>query len=582
VGADSDTLSFGPDSFDPLIGTLLLERYRITRQLGGGGAGLVYEATHVGIGRRVAIKFLRERHMSNAEMMVRFEREARLAASVDDAHVVEILDVGEAHGRMFIVMEMLDGESFAALISREALTEQRIATLLAQAARALGAAHAKSIVHRDVKSGNLFVTERGGVESVKVLDFGVSKLAHAIDQPALTQAGVVVGTTEYMSPEQARGETVDARTDIYSLGVVLYEAAARRRPFDVGNELETLNRIVAGELTPLPQVTPYVSDRYAAITARAMAYERDARYANAFDLATDLDVLSRAPSTAAATPTLMMPVVPDARRFRGSRAWIVTAVLVVAATAIGVYLATAVSKPSASAAPRAPTRSSVSPHDADPRVADVVPSIVEYVPPGTGKLLVYLGGATSTPETGPSEVYDFAATLGYRVIALSFPHAPFGTTAIGERADDVSVRLAMVLTYLARTSPSAGWDAYLDHGEVRWPRVALGGFGQGATLTAWLATQHEVARAVLFSAPPELPPASPSATPADRWFAGTHRRDPARLREVTDVYRSLAIPDAHIEDVSIALGANRQERAPGLRARTYVDAWTKLLGDGAR
>ncbi len=575
MGADSDTV-FATESFDPLIGMLLLERYRVERQLGGGGAGLVYEGTHVGIGRRVAIKFLREQHMSSAEMMVRFEREARLAASVDDVHVVEILDVGEAHGRMFIVMEMLDGESFAALISREALTEQRIAALLAQAARALGAAHAKSIVHRDVKSGNLFVIERGGVESIKVLDFGVSKLTRAIDQPALTQAGLVVGTTEYMSPEQARGEIVDARTDIYSLGVVLYEAVARRRPFDVGNDLETLHRIVAGELTPLQQVTPYVSDRYAAITARAMAHDRDARYANAFDLATDLDVLSRAPSTAAATPTLMMPVVPEARRFRGSHAWIVTAVLLVAATAIGVYLATSVSRPSAPGAPRALTRSSVSPHDADPRVADVVPSVVEYVPPAAGKLLVYLGGATSTPETGPSEVYDFAATRGYRVIALSFPHDP------EELADDVSARLAMLLTYLARTSPNAGWDAYLDHGDVRWPRIALGGFGLGATRATSLANQHEVARVVLFSAPTELPRSSANATPSDRWFAGTHRRDPMRLREVTDVYRSLAIPDAHIEDVSIALGANRQERAPGLRARTYVDAWTKLIGDGAR
>ena len=497
MGADSDTLAFESESLDPLIGTLLLGRYRITRQLGGGGAGLVYEATHIGIDRRVAIKFLREQHMNSAEMMVRFEREARLAASVDDAHVVEILDVGDVHGRMFIVMEMLDGESFAAVISREALTEQRIAALLAQAARALGAAHAKSIVHRDVKSANLFVIDRGGVESVKVLDFGVSKLTHAIDQPALTQAGLVVGTTEYMSPEQARGETVDARTDIYSLGVVMYEAAARRRPFDVGNELETLTRIVAGELTPLQQVNPYVSDRYAAITARAMAHDRNDRYANAFDLATDLDMLSRAPSTAASTPTQMMSVVPEARRSRGSRAWIVTAVLLVAATSIGVYLATSVSKPSAVAAPRALTRSSVSPHDADPRVADVVPSVVEYVPPGTGTLFVYLGGATSTPETGPSEVYDFAATLGYRVIALSFPHDP------GEPADDISARLAMLLTYLARTGPNAGWDAYLDHGEVRWSRIALGGFGQGAKLTASLANQHEVARVVLFSAPSE-------------------------------------------------------------------------------
>jgi tRNA A-37 threonylcarbamoyl transferase component Bud32 len=570
VGADSDTVSFNPESFDPLIGTQLLDRYRITRQLGGGGMGLVYEATHVGIGRRVAIKFMREQHTNNAEMMARFEREARLAASVDDEHVVEILDVGEAHGRMFIVMEMLDGSSFAALLAREVLTEHRIATLLAQAARALGAAHAKSIVHRDVKSANLFVIDRGGIESVKVLDFGVSKLTRAVDQPALTQAGLVMGTTEYMSPEQARGEPVDARTDIYSLGVVLYEAAARRRPFDVGNQLETLNRIVASDLVPLQQVNPHVSDHYAAITARAMAHDRDARYATAFDLATELDMLARPPSVAAATPTLMMTVAPEPRPARRSRAWIVAAILLVAAVATGVYLATAVSKPRAEA--HALTRTAVSPHDADPRVADVVPNVVEYVPPGSGKLFVYLGGATSTPETGPSEIYDFATTLGYRSIALAVPR--------GDRPDDVATRLAMLLAYLARTSPSADWGAYVDRGEPRWSRIALAGFGQGATLATELARQHELARVVLFSAPTEPLDAAASATPADRWFAGTHRRDPSRLREVTDVYRSLAIPDAHIEDVSVALGPNRQERAPGLRAKTFVDAWTKLLGDG--
>jgi serine/threonine protein kinase len=563
VGADSDTLAFATESFDPLIGRVLLDRYRITRQLGGGGMGLVYEATHVGIGRRVAIKLLREQHMNNAEMMARFEREARLAASVDDEHLVEIFDVGAVDGRMFIVMEMLDGESFSALLAREVMTEARIAALLAQAARALGAAHAKSIVHRDVKSGNLFVTDRGSVESIKVLDFGISKLTRAIDQPALTQAGIVVGTTEYMSPEQARGEPVDARTDIYSLGVVMYEAVARRRPFDVGNDLETLTRIVAAEFVPLQQVSPHVSDRYAAITARAMAHDRDARYATAFDLATELDMLSRPPSMAAATPTVMMQVAPPLRK---SRVWIITAALIVVATALGVYLATQVSHPTA--APHALTRSSVSPHDADPSVADIVPSVVEYVPPGTGKLFVYLGGATSTPETGPSEVYDFATTLGYRAIALSFPREEL---AIGDRADDVARRLAKLLAHLAQTSPTAGWDAYLDHGGVRWSRIALGGFGQGATLAAWLANQHELARVVLFSAPGET--GNGGATPIDRWFAGARRREPTR-------YRELEIPDVNIVDVSIGLGVNRQERAPGLRAKTTVDAWTKLIGDG--
>ncbi|HEY1549504.1 MAG TPA: protein kinase [Kofleriaceae bacterium] len=558
MGADSDTLAFASESFDPMIGRILLERYQITRPIGGGGMGLVYEAMHIGIGRRVAIKLLREQHMNNAEMMARFEREARLAASVADEHVVEILDVGEIDGRMFIVMEMLDGESFSALLAREVLSEARIAFLLAQAARALAAAHAKSIVHRDVKSANLFVTDR---ELVKVLDFGISKLTRAIDQPALTQAGIVVGTTEYMSPEQARGETVDARTDIYSLGIVMYEAAARRRPFDVGNDLETLTRIVAAEFAPLQQANPNVSARYAAITARAMAHDRDARYANAFELATELDVLCRAPSTAAATPTVMMHVAlpkPPARK--RSRVWIFTAALIAVATALGVYLATSISH--RAAGPPALTRSSISPHDADPSVADTAPSVVEYVPPGAGKLFVYLGGIGSTPEIGPSEVYDFATTLGYRVIALSFPHD-------GARAD-IAARLAKLLAYLVRTSPTAGWDAYLDHGEVRWSRIAIGGFGQGAELAALLAQQQELARVVLFSAPTES--ADGGATPVDRWFAGAHRRDPAR-------YRDLSIPDANIFDVSV-VGGNRQERAPGLRAKTTVEAWKQLLGDG--
>jgi hypothetical protein len=342
----------------------------------------------------------------------------------------------------------------------------------------------------------------------------------------------------------------------------MYEAAARRRPFDVGNDLETLNRIVAADFVPLQQVNPNISAAYAAITARAMAHDRDARYATAFDLAAELDVLSRAPSTAAATPTVMMHVaLPKPPAQKRSRVWIFTAALIAVATALGVYLATSISH--RAAAPPALTRSSISPHDADPSVADTARSVVEYVPPGTGKLFVYLGGVGSTPETGPSEVYDFATTLGYRVIALSFPRE-------GERPD-IATRLAKLVEYLARTSPTAGWDAYLDHDDVRWSRLAIGGFGQGAELAALVAEQHELARVVLFSAPTES--ADGGATPVDRWFAGARRRDPAR-------YRDLAIPEAHIFEVSVVGGGNRQERAPGLRAKTTVDVWKQLLGDG--
>jgi serine/threonine protein kinase len=281
-----------------LIGVTLSGRYLVTRKVGQGGMGAVYEATHTLIGKRVAVKVLLEKYARREAIVQRLEQEARLASSCQNEHIIDITDFGTTEdGRTFVVMEYLEGESLAECLSRETqLPEQRILRILSQAASALAAAHAKGIVHRDIKPENLFLLRRKDQDFVKVVDFGISKSLRASDEaeepPRLTQTGMVLGTPLYMSPEQARGDDeLDARVDIYALGVIMYEAATGRVPFIGNNYLSVISQVLNEEPQPPRALRPDLSEEFEAIVLRAMDKDRSARYASATDLLADVNAL---------------------------------------------------------------------------------------------------------------------------------------------------------------------------------------------------------------------------------------------------------------------------------------------------
>ena len=292
--AGTSALSLTPD----LVGTTLAGRYLVTRQVGKGGMGAVYEATHTLIGKRVAVKVLLEKYAQREAIVARLKQEAQLASSVGNEHIIDITDFGSTEdGRTFVVMEFLEGESLAECLSREQqLPEQRILRIISQACSALAAAHAKGVVHRDIKPENLFLLKRKEQDFVKVVDFGISKSLRASgeeeEQTRLTQTGMVLGTPLYMSPEQARGDDeLDHRVDVYALGVIMYEAAAGRVPFVGNNYLSVISQVLNEEPKPLRELRPELSEEFEAVVGKAMSKDVKERYASANDMLADVTSL---------------------------------------------------------------------------------------------------------------------------------------------------------------------------------------------------------------------------------------------------------------------------------------------------
>ncbi|HEU4614069.1 MAG TPA: serine/threonine-protein kinase, partial [Kofleriaceae bacterium] len=298
----SPTPSAGMEPLSPattaeLVGATLSGRYLVTRKVGQGGMGAVYEATHTLIGKRVAVKVLLEKYAQREAIVKRLKQEAQLASSIGNEHIIDITDFGNTEdGRTFVVMEFLEGESMAECLAREShLPEARILRIAQQAASALAAAHAKGVVHRDIKPENIFLLKRKEMDFVKVVDFGISKSLRASseeEEVRLTQTGMVLGTPLYMSPEQARGdEDLDHRVDIYALGVIMYEAATGRVPFSGNNYLSVISQVLNEDPTPVREVRPELSEEFEAIVSRARAKERNDRYASATEMLHDLSAL---------------------------------------------------------------------------------------------------------------------------------------------------------------------------------------------------------------------------------------------------------------------------------------------------
>ena len=317
-------------------GKVVADRYAVGELLGRGGMAEVWAGTDRVLDRPIAIKVLGSWLVHDSTFVERFRREALAAARISHPNLVAVFDAGAEDGTPYIVMERVPGETLAETLGRQGpLEPARAARIAAEVARALGVAHAAGIVHRDVKPGNVMVTPEG---RAKLMDLGI---ARSLDGETITRASTVLGTAGYVSPEQVRGERVDARSDLYSLGCVLYEMVTGRPPFEAGSPVAVAYRHIHEDPAPPSDVVPGVPPSIDAVTRRAMAKDPGDRFASAGEFAAALEEAT-APATSFA-PTSPLPVAPPGPRHAAGRprgrSWWPGLLLIAAGLALAAALA---------------------------------------------------------------------------------------------------------------------------------------------------------------------------------------------------------------------------------------------------
>jgi len=321
-----------------------ISRYRILERLGRGGMGVVYRAEDRRLGRFLALKFLSEELADHPEALERFQREARAASALNHPNICTIYEVDELAGQSFIAMELLEGETLLKRIAAGPFKIEELLDLAIQAADALEAAHGRGVTHRDIKPANIFITTR---EQVKILDFGLARLIAPAEPPTAdpdlaaspaTRPGVAIGTIAYMSPEQARGEELDVRTDLFSFGAVLYEMATGKQAFTGSSAALIFDGILNGSPPPISSLNPQFPPELDRVVQRLLEKDRELRYQSASDLRIELKRLRRDSSgksaAAVASPSLTVSKVSSravARRLMGAG--------VVALVAAGAWIA---------------------------------------------------------------------------------------------------------------------------------------------------------------------------------------------------------------------------------------------------
>jgi Tol biopolymer transport system component len=344
----------------PIVGRII-SHYTVLEKLGGGGMGVVYKATDTRLGRNVALKFLPDHISRGSDAIERFRREARAASSLNHPNICTIYDIGEFEGRPFIAMELLEGQTLKNRIAKKSVPVPELLDLGIQIAHGLEAAHAKGILHRDIKPANIFLVKGG---TAKILDFGLAKLIarqqpemesegessesaalQLVEDDLVTNPGSSMGTVAYMSPEQARGEPLDVRTDLFSLGVVLYEMATGVLPFPGATIALIIEGVLHYTATPATRVNPRLPQALEHILAKALEKDTQLRYQTAAELYTDLKRLKRdidsGQSSAAAVRRGALQEGRETLARRGWRTWAVVAGgALIAITAIVEYILT--------------------------------------------------------------------------------------------------------------------------------------------------------------------------------------------------------------------------------------------------
>ena len=365
------TLSGFPEAPETLRGKTIAH-YRVLHRVGSGGMGMVYEAEDLRLGRHVALKLLLESHASQDKSLVRFQQEARAISTLNHPHICTVYEVEEHEGKPVIVMELLEGETLMDRLRAGRVPLAQVRQWGMEVADALEAAHAAGLIHRDIKPANVFITRRG---AIKVLDFGLAKLTAGSsdssnsNEESLTTMGVIPGTSAYMSPEQIRGDELDGRTDVFSLGVMLYEMVTGERPFAQKNSALTMDAVLHKQPVSPGKLNPELPPELEEIINRAMEKERDRRCQSAAELRSELERLAHESGSGAAS-VFRSPAVGSfgSRPFAGTilprsvttkrPAWLFAGgLLLILAVAAGIFMAIKLRRP----AQPAPGHASVKP-----------------------------------------------------------------------------------------------------------------------------------------------------------------------------------------------------------------------------